>query len=117
MTKPEDIGSAVALANGLVAKTPRRVDFVHLPVARKAFDPSYYAALRNLKIGDAKVYLGLIHDSEKNLDEFRRRLSAAKQHREQFGLASVCGYGRCNLDELKHALEMHRMVMNEVKKA
>jgi hypothetical protein len=52
MTKPKDLAVVVNLANALVSKTPRRVDYVHLPVARKAFADEYYAPLDQLKIGD-----------------------------------------------------------------
>ena len=67
-----------------------------------------------MDIGDAKLYLGLIHDTEDGLDDFHRRLAAAKAHREDFGLASVCGYERCNLEELANALGVHRDVMADV---
>jgi hypothetical protein len=106
----------VALVNALVAKTPRQTDFVHIPAGRKAFDADYFAGLEELDIGDAKLYLGLIHDSEDGLDDFRRRLTAAKAHWSDFGLASVCGYGRCNPEELAHALSVHRDVMADVTK-
>jgi hypothetical protein len=113
MLKPESVASSVALVNALITATPRRTDFVHIPAARKAFDADYFAALEDLRIGDAKLYLGLIHDSEDGLENFRRRHAAAKAHWPDFGLASVCGYGRCNPDELAHALEVHRAVMED----
>ncbi|MBT3549849.1 MAG: hypothetical protein HOF70_02315 [Rhodospirillaceae bacterium] len=116
MLKPESVASSVALVNALVAKTPRQTDFVHIPAGRKAFDADYFAGLEELDIGDAKLYLGLIHDSEDGLDDFRRRLTAAKAHWSDFGLASVCGYGRCNPEELAHALSVHRDVMADVTK-
>lgn len=111
MKKPKDMSLAVNLVNALSQQTPRPTDFFHIPVGRKAFDSDYYAALKNLKIGDARVYLGLIHDSEEDLVDFKRRLAAATQHLPDFGLASVCGYGRCNPSELRHALQVHRNVM------
>ena len=114
MKKPEDVVLSVALSNALVKKTPRKVDFVHFPAGRKAFDPVYYAALEDLDIGDCKVYLGLIHDTEPDLQDFRKRHAAAKQHLKEFGLASVCGYGRCSPDEINHALEVHRDVMRDL---
>ncbi|MFP6735856.1 MAG: hypothetical protein VB959_18710 [Rhodospirillales bacterium] len=114
MLKPTSVASSVALVNALVKATPRRTDFVHIPAPRKAFDADYFAGLENLQIDDAKLYLGLIHDTEDGLDDFRRRYDAAKAHRRDFGLASVCGYGRCNPEELSHALEVHRAVMDDV---
>ena len=50
MKKPEDVVLSVALSNALVQKTLRKVDFVHFPAGRKAFDPAYYAALEDLDI-------------------------------------------------------------------
>ena len=114
MVKPTSVGVAVALANALIRKTPRRVDFVHIPAARKAFEASYYEDLSNLDLGDAKLYLGLIHDSETDLSEFQRRYAAAKDVMADFGVASVCGYGRCDQHELEHALQVHRAVMDHI---
>lgn len=114
MAKPKDFNVTVDLANALVAKTARRVDYLHLPAARKAFDDAYYAPLERLKVADAKVYLGLIHDSERTLNDFHKRFSAAKQHLPTFGLASVCGYGRYAPEELDHALDVHRRALREL---
>ncbi len=113
MTKPKDFKLPVDYANALVAKTPRAVDYVHLPAARKAFDDAYYAPLEQLKVGNAKVYLGLIHDSEPDLTEFRKRRDLAKRHLAHFGHSSVCGYGRCSVEQFFHALDLHRGVMQE----
>jgi hypothetical protein len=114
MTQPKSVTSPVMLANALVRKTPRRVDFIHVPAGQKAFDASYYNDLSKLSIGDAKVYLGLIHDSDPDLSDFKKRHTAAKAVMPSFGLASVCGYGRCDQRELDHALQVHRTVIEQV---
>jgi hypothetical protein len=114
MVKPKDISIVVDFANTFVANTPRRVDYVHLPVPRKAFSNEYFAPLDRLKIGNTKVFLGLIHDSELDLTDFHRRRAVAQRHLSSFGVASVCGYGRCSREELIKALETHREIGREL---
>jgi len=97
----------VRLANASVARSRRRVDFVHIPAPQDRTDDAFYAPLKNLKLGDTKLYLGLIHHTD-NLDGFKKRLAAARKFASDFGVASVCGYGRRPPAELAAALKAHR---------
>ncbi len=97
----------VRLANASVARSGRRVDFVHIPAPQDRTDEAFYAPLKNLKLGDTKLYLGLIHHTD-NLDGFKKRLAAARKFASDFGVASVCGYGRRPPAELAAALKAHR---------
>jgi hypothetical protein len=42
------------------------------------------------------------------LVQFDDRARLARAHLDDFGIASVCGYGRVSPDELAHALRAHR---------
>ena len=86
----EDLGVVVEAANRLVANTPRRVDFLHLPVVADAGE-AYFAPLRNLTAGP-KVFLGL--ECRDGADALRRRSEAASASGQDFGIAHFCGYGR-----------------------
>jgi len=44
-------------------------------------------------------------------------VAAAKQHLRSFGVASVCGYRRCNPAEFEHALDLHRMAGRDFSQA
>ena len=72
--QPNDLSQAVELANGFVAASGRRVDWIHLPVLDRS-DDAFFAPLANLKPQGARVYLGAIH----NMERFRR----ADRHRAQ----------------------------------
>jgi hypothetical protein len=104
---PKDLGLSVRLANAAVARSGRRVDFVHMPAPPDRLDDAYYAPLGDLKVGDTKVYLGLIHDVD-GVEGFRKRFAVAKKFLPSFGIASVCGYGRRPPAELPRVLQAHR---------
>ncbi len=63
---PTDLGRAVELINAAVKATGRQVDWVYIPTLDRT-DDEFYAPLANLDVGDARVYLGLIH----SMDSFR----------------------------------------------
>jgi hypothetical protein len=90
MSPQQDLSLVVEVANRLIANTPRRVDFLHLPVMDDA-DKAYFAPLHELTPGP-KVFLGL--ECRDGADALRRRSTAASVHVSDFGVAHFCGYGR-----------------------
>jgi hypothetical protein len=99
---PEDLGRAVDLANGAVAAAGRRVDWVHIPTLDTSAE-KFYAPLAKLKVGKARVYLGLIH----SMENFEQRLAAARKFLPEFGLAAYCGFGRTPPEQMPQTLEDH----------
>jgi hypothetical protein len=75
-------------------------------VLRQAGD-AYFAPLKGLDTGATRIYLGIIHHTD-GMEGFRRRFDVAKPHIRDFGVASVCGYGRLGADESRAAFELHR---------
>jgi hypothetical protein len=55
-----------------------------------------------------------IHHTD-GTDAFRARLDLARAHLEDFGIASVCGYGRVSPAELDDALRAHRACAEELR--
>lgn len=100
--QPDDLGKAVELANGFVAASGRRVDWIHIPVLDRS-DDGFFAPLRNLEPQGARVYLGMIH----NMAGFPARLAAARKHLPEFGLGAYCGFGRMPGSELPQVLADH----------
>jgi hypothetical protein len=100
--QPDDLGQAVRLANGFVAASGRRVDWIHIPVLDRS-DDAFFAPLKELKPQGARVYLGAIH----NMARLKARLAAARRYLPEFGLAAYCGFGRLPASELPRVLADH----------
>lgn len=99
---PDDLTGAVKMANAFVKHSVRRVDWLHLPVLDRS-DEHFFSPLSYLKSGDARVYLGMIH----NMEGFQQRLTTARKFLPEFGLAAYCGLGREDPAKLSMFLEDH----------
>jgi hypothetical protein len=99
---PKDLSGAVELTNAAVAEAGRKIDWIHIPVLDTP-EEAFYAPLRELKPGRARIYLGLIH----NVESFRARLEAARKYLPDFGLAAFCGFGRETPSALPGILNDH----------
>jgi len=106
--EPEDLSGAVAMANGFVEASRRRVDWLHIPVLDRT-DDAFYAPLADLRPGGAKIYLGMIH----NMDRFAERMAAARKYLPDFGVAAYCGMGRVPPAELPGVLADHLKAVGE----
>jgi hypothetical protein len=106
MVDMKDLSLAVRLANEAVARSGRRVDFLHMPVIPGA-DDDHFRPLRDLDVGSSRVFLGVIHHSD-GVEGFRERVQLARRHLSEFGVASVCGYGRLEPEVIPEVLALHR---------
>jgi len=106
MVRIDDLDLCTRLSNATVSEVSRSVDYIHMPVPRHASD-AYFAPLANLDTGAARIYLGIIHHTD-GMEGFRGRFDVARRHLRDFGVASVCGYGRLGADETRMAFELHR---------
>ena len=103
---PKDLSATVALSNEVVARSGRRVDFIHIPILPTT-EESYFAPLSDLKPGGASTYFGVIHNMD-DLTGFRERLALIKKYfKEDFGLAGYCGFGRHSAEEVPQILQEH----------
>ncbi|PXX00356.1 hypothetical protein [Mycolicibacterium moriokaense] len=90
----EDLNVCVDIANSCVGAMDRSVQFIHMPVqVSRGFDDAYYAPLKRLAVGDARIYLGLI-DMVDGIAGARRRIEIARNSLSDFGIATQCGWGR-----------------------
>ena len=90
--QPRDLTGSVTLLNAAAAASGRRLDFVHMPTLGSAED-AFFAPLRDLAVGGARIYLGAIHHMH-GTGGLRRQLHAARRYVPQFGIAAPCGFGR-----------------------
>jgi len=109
LVEPTDLSLVVRMANAAHKAVPRSIDYYHLPVPRNRDDAAYFTPLKNLEIGDAKLYLGLIHYTD-GVEGSLRRVRSAHQYRSGFGVATECGLGRRPKDTIPELLRIHREV-------
>ena len=89
--QPKDLTGSVLLVNAAVASSDRPVDFVHIPTLGSSGD-EFFKPMANLRIGGARVYLGLIHHL--NGFQVREQIQTARKYLPGFRIAAPCGFGR-----------------------
>ncbi|MCY4551598.1 MAG: hypothetical protein OXC28_24925 [Defluviicoccus sp.] len=105
--EPRDLAVCVAFANGLCARVPRRVDWVHMPVPKDRNDEAYFAPLGGIDLTpDTNLYLGLVHMTD-GVAGARLRLAQAKKYVADFGIATECGFGRRPPETIRPLLDLH----------
>jgi hypothetical protein len=100
-TPVDDLEWVVRIAGALVANTPRRVDFVHLPAMADS-GRGFFAPLANLEVGDARVFLGI--EQRDGVEGIVRRGRAAREFLPEFGISHYCGYGRDDASKIRNVL-------------
>src|SRR5262249_59142670 len=64
LVEPADLRLLVRMANAARKAVARPIDYYHMPVPRNRADAPYFAPLQDLDIGEAKLYLGLLHHTD-----------------------------------------------------
>ena len=109
LVEPTDLGVVVRMANAAHKTVPRRIDYYHVPVPRNRDDAAYFAPLKDLEIGEAKLYLGLVHHTDGE-EGTLRRVRAARGAVSGFGISTECGFGRRPKETIPELLRIHRAV-------
>jgi hypothetical protein len=110
LVEPSDLALSVELANAIVERSGRPVQWIHMPVPRGRKDDAYFAPLKDLRLPPTtELYLGLIHLTD-GVAGARSRVETAKRYRPEFGVACECGFGRRSPDTVLPLLDLHREV-------
>lgn len=108
LVEPKDLGICVKMANAAVRSAGRHIDYFHMPVPRVRSDDAYFAPLKDLKIGDTKIFIGLVHGSD-GIEGARKRIAAFRRaYPGPAGVATECGLGRQPIESLPSLLQLHR---------
>lgn len=107
--EPQDATKLVAVANAVTAAAARPLDFFSMPVPIERDDDAYYEPLRDLRLGGARLYLGLVHYQD-GVEGTQRRIDAAKRHTDDFGVSTECGMARRPREVIPALLRIHRDV-------
>jgi hypothetical protein len=95
MYEAQDLSVLVRMANHAVAAAGRPVDWLHMAGPRylRSEDERFFAPLRDLDVGAARVFLGIVLPLD-GIPGLRRRHATASKFLEDFGVAMYCGFGR-----------------------
>ena len=89
----QDNAALVDIANAILRRVKRRVDYIHIPIIPEHSDADM-TPLASLDLQtETQLYLGLINVWD-GVDGARRRIAAAEKVVTGFGVASYCGLGR-----------------------
>jgi hypothetical protein len=113
MVEPSDLALCVRMANAAAEHAQHEVAFIHMPVPIDRDDDVYFAPLRDLDTGSARIYLGLVHAAD-GLDGAARRVAAARGALPDFGVATECGMGYVPEAELESVLRLHRDIADRL---
>jgi hypothetical protein len=107
---PKDMGVMVEMTNGIVEAVKRPIDFFHLPIPKDRSDDGFFVPLDELDTDTfTELHLGLVHLGDEAGD--LKRLRAAQQHCRVDGIATECGWGRKNPEQIPALLAQHRRLV------
>jgi hypothetical protein len=111
--EPADTANLAAVANGVLSRIARPLDFLHLPVPQDRDDAAYFAPLSQLALpAGCELFLGLLHLDD-GVDGAMRRIRAAHPFAGSFGLACECGLGRRAPESMGPWLALHADVARQ----
>ncbi|MCJ1358751.1 MAG: hypothetical protein MMC33_008751 [Icmadophila ericetorum] len=96
--EPQDLGLLVEIAGEIFKRVDHPVAWVHMPVPKDRTDKAYFEPLKNLKLPDGQLFLGLVHANDEEGTK-KRIETAIDVYQKPFGIATECGMGRCAPEE------------------
>ncbi|KAF2092085.1 hypothetical protein K490DRAFT_61529 [Saccharata proteae CBS 121410] len=102
--EPKDLGLLVEIANSVMQRVARPVDWFQMPVPKNRDDTAYFDPLTNLRLGRTELYLGLVHAGDE--EGTKNRINAASQKVTRFGISTECGMGRTPPDEFESIMHI-----------
>jgi len=107
VVEPTDMGDMVDYANRLAVRLKRPITQIHMPVPRNRTDEAYFRPLSRLKLDPAtRLCLGLVHYTD-GVEGTRRRIAAAENFVQDFGIGTECGFGRRDPKTIAELLRIH----------
>ena len=116
--EPQDASLLVNMATSIFSRVVKKhaVQWFHIPVPKDRTDAAYFNPFRDLDIGDAKLYLGLIreHDESGTLERLKMAQCSCPR---PFGIATECGLGRTRKEDLDSVFSIARNLSNKADQA
>jgi hypothetical protein len=105
--EPKDAAKMVEFANTLAQSIAHKLAYIHMPVPIERSDDAFHAPLRDLKLGDTALFLGLVHAKD-GVAGTKARIAAALRYAPKFGIATECGMARARSeDTVRSLLKIH----------
>jgi ubiquinone/menaquinone biosynthesis C-methylase UbiE len=105
--KGREVKSQTDVANALAASLSRPLNWLHLPLPTHRVDASDYEPLALLRLGqETELYLGVISPGDGEAGA-GARIAMAQRYIEDFGVATVCGWGRLPEYEVPGLIDLH----------
>jgi len=112
--EPADGGYLARVSAGVLNKTTRTVDWIHMPVPKERDDAEYFAPLAALQLpASTRLFLGLVHQTGGQAGT-ERRIDAASRVVPDFGVATECGLGRRDPRAMAGLMRQHANVARPV---
>ncbi|KAJ8058403.1 hypothetical protein OCU04_012592 [Sclerotinia nivalis] len=108
--QPKDMSLLVDIANEVLIeiRKKRSVNWLHMPVPKDRTDRAYFLPLKDLKIEDTELYLGLLHQDD--LEVTKARIITAREFIADFGIGTECGLGRANDAEMRSVCDIAKHI-------
>ena len=104
----------VEVANALSGILDRPLNWIHMPTSMTRSDPDFFSPLEDLRLKpETELYLGLIYP-EDGIEGANRRIAAARQFIDEFGVATECGWGRRAPKQVPELLDLHHQLSRPV---
>ena len=108
--EPTDLDLSVELANGIVERSSRPVQWIsHAGAARPKGRRIFRTAKEAAIVAYDRALSRAIHLTD-GVAGARSRVETAKRYRPEFGVACECGFGRRNPETVLPLLDLHREV-------
>lgn len=98
------------VANGILSRLVRPVDWLHISIPADRTDPDYFTPLAGLRrFENTRIFLGLIHPDD-DVDRAAQQLAAASIHIPEAGIGAFRPLGELSPENTKDMLALHRAV-------
>jgi hypothetical protein len=110
LVQPRDAGVIVEIIRETRKHVRRPIQYIQFPVPQDRTDADFLRPFASLSLPkDTELYAGLIHLDDDNGN--RKRLELAQQFIPVSGVASECGWGRCDPAHVDALLESTRRLV------
>lgn len=113
-SEPESLRVQVDLLNGTVAESHRPVNFTSFTVPQYQDGESYFAPLADLsKYAVDRMYFGIVpyRPGDQAPGTTARQIEQIDRYLDEWGVCTECGMGRCERDDVRPLLELHRAIL------